>query len=452
MNIIIVGCGKIGASVLASLVAEGHNVTAVDNDPAVIEEITNIYDVIGVCGNCTDPDVLEEAGVEAAQMFAAFTSTDELNMLSCFMAKKMGAAHTIARIRNPEYNDRYLGFMKNHLGISMVINPEKRAARELFNILRLPSAVKVDTFSDKRFEMVELKLKPDSALDGMSLAALRKKYPIPLLICVVRRGDKVYIPDGNFVLKGGDKIALTASPTEVHKFLRASGILQKQARNVMILGAGRISYYLAQMLTAHGNSVKIVERREERCRDFSERLPEVSMVCGDGASQELMLEEGIRHMDAFVSLTGMDEENMLISYFAMTQKVPKVITKINRDEFSAMAESLGLDSTISPRKTVADIIVRYARALENSLDSSVETLYKIMDSKAEALEFIAGNDCAAVNIPLKAIQLKPNILIAGIIRGKKIILPSGDDMIQPGDKVVIIAAGHRINNLSDILK
>ncbi len=452
MKIVIMGCGKIGTTILASLVAEGHDITAIDENIAVVNELSNIYDVIGVCGNGNDCETLSEAEIEKAELFVAVTGSDEMNMLSCFLARRMGAKHTIARIRNPEYNDQSLGFMKHELGLSMAINPDQLAAQELFNILRLPSAEKIETFSRRTFQMVELKLKSDSPLDGIALSEFRKKYDMKLLICVVHRGDEVYIPDGNFVLKGGDKIGITAAPNEIMRFIKTLGTAQKQARNVMILGASRTAFYLAKMLTASGNSVKVIEKDHKRCVELCEQIPNAIVINGDGAQQELLSEEGLGSMDAFISLTGMDEENILLSFFAAAQNVPKVIAKVNRDEFAYIAEKIGLDCIISPRRIVSNILVRYARALQNSIDSNMETLYKLMDGKAEALEFNIGSECKLVNIPLKEMKLKPNTLIAGIIRGRKTIIPAGDDMILPEDKVVVIAAGHRVNNITDIIK
>lgn len=452
MNIVIVGCGKIGTTILASLVAEGHDVIAIDSNPKVINEITNIYDAIGVCGNGNDCETLSEAGIDKAELFVAVTGSDEMNMLSCFLAKRMGANHTISRIRNPEYNDQSLGFIKSQLGLSMSINPDLLAAHELFNMLKLPSAVKIETFSRRNFEMVELKLKPDSQLDGISLSELRRKYNVKLLVCVIQRGNEVYIPDGSFVLKSGDKIGITAAPAEIMRFLKMLGTMQKQARNVMILGGSRTAYYLAKMLIASGNSVKIVEMDHKRCSELSEALPNAVIIHGDGAQQELLREEGLRSMDAFVALTGMDEENILLSFYAASQNVPKVISKVNRDEFSYIADKIGLDSIVSPKKIISDILVRYARALHNSLGSNVETLYQLMDGKAEALEFNITPDCKLINIPLKNMRIMRNILIAGIIRGRKIIIPVGDDIILPEDKVVVIAAGRKLNNIEDIIQ
>ena len=451
MNIIVVGCGKIGTTILASLVEEGHNVVALDSNPETINEITNLYDAIGICGNGNDCDTLIEAGVEKAELFVAVTGSDEFNMLSCFLARRMGAKHTIARIRNPEYNDQNLGFIKKQLGLSMAINPDMLAAQELFNILKLPSAAKIETFSRRDFEMIELKLRQESVLDGISLVELRKKYDVQLLVCVVQRDNEVFIPDGSFVLKSGDKIGITATTSEILRFLKMLGVMQKQARNIMILGGSRTAYYLSKMLMGIGNTVKIVEKDHKRCLELSETLPNAIIINGDGAGQELLNEEGLSSMDAFISLTGMDEENILISFYAAAQNVPKVISKVNRDEFMYLAEKIGLDCTISPKNIISDILVRYARALENSLGSNVETLYQIMDSKAEALEFNIVAESAVTEIPLKDMNLKPNTLIAGIMRGRKIIIPSGNDMILPEDKVVIITSGYKLNDISDIL-
>ena len=452
MDIIVVGCGKIGITILRSLVAEGHNVVAVDENPAIIAEIANVYDAMGVCGNGVDSDTLQEAGAERAELVVAVTGSDEKNMLACFLARKLGARHTIARIRNPEYNDKSLSFLRQHLDLSVALNPERLAAQELYNILKLPFAVKIETFSRRNFEMVELLLKEDSPMVGMSLWQLRKKYQANFLIGCVQRGEEVTIPDGRFVLQAGDRIGLSAAPYEVQKLLKMMGIAQKQARNVMILGASRTAYYLAKMLISGGNNVKIIDKDPAKCTAFSESLPKATVICGDGAQQELLQEEGIATMDAFVALTGMDEENILISFFAASQQVPKVISKVNRPELASMAERLGLDCIISPRNFVSGILVQYARALENSLGSSVETLYKLMDEKAEALEFSVRPEFGHVNVPLKEMTLKPNVLLAGILRGRKAIIPTGDDVLQAGDKVVVLTTGHRFQDLSDILR
>lgn len=452
MKIIVVGCGKIGATIIESLVNEGHDVTAVDNNSAVVNDMVEMYDCIGVCGSGTDCNTLSETGVENCELFVAVTGSDEFNMLACFMAKSLGAKHTIARIRNPEYNDKNLGFIRQKLGLSMAINPELLAAKEIFSVLQLPSAAKVDKFSRRNFEMVEILIKNGSSLDGVSLIDMRKKYTAKFLVCAVERGGEVFVPDGNFRLKTGDRISITASPFEIAKLLKSIGLDVKQSQSVMILGATKTSYYLAKMLITAGTAVKVIDQNKERCEQFSEVLPEAVIINGDVAAQQVLVEEGINSMDAFVSLTGVDEENIIMSLFATTSCVPKAVAKVNRDEFLGMAEQIGIETVVSPRNIIADVLVRYSRGLQNSMGSKMETLYKIMDGKAEALEFLIEPDCEIINIPLKDIKLKKNILIGGIVRARKTIIPTGDDKILAGDTVILVAAGQRINDISDIIK
>lgn len=452
MRIAVAGCGKIGKTVIGSLVAEGHNVIAIDTNQEVLDELSNIYDLMVICGNCADSDVLDEITVSDCDLFVGITGSDELNMLSCFLAKRMGASHTIARIRNPEYNDNSLGILRHELDLSMAINPDRLTALELYNILKLPSAVKIERFARRNFEMIELIVKPDSVLDGVKLSELRGRYGAKVLICAVQRGDRVYIPDGSFVLQSGDKVGLSAAPADLQKLLKAMGMLRKQSRSVMILGGSKSAYYLAKMLLSSGADVKIVERNIDRCNELCEKLPQAMIIHGDGAQQELLLEEGLRSMDAFVALTGMDEENILISIYAAANSVPTVISKVNRSELSLMASRLGLDCIVSPMNITADIFVQYARALKNSKGSNVETLYKIMDGKAEAVEFRVNYDSVITDIQLKDLKLKKNILVAGIIRDKKTIIPGGDDVILADDRVVVVSSEHKLSDLADILR
>ena len=452
MKIIIVGCGKIGVAAIESLAGEGHNVIAIDNRLEVIEEIRDVYDVICICSNGADFNTLNEAGISDTDMFIAVTGSDELNMLSCIIAKKMGAKHTVARVRNPEYNDKSLGFIKQQIELSLILNPEYLVAQEIFNILKFPAAVNVETFSRRNFEMAELLLRDNSPIVGMNLIELRKKFQANYLICVVQRGEEVFIPDGNFVLGSGDRIGITADPSEIQKLLKMLGILQKSVRDVMILGGGRIAYYLAKMLLASGNSVKIIDKDRGRCELLSDILPHARVICGDGTDRELLLEEGLLSSDSFVALTGMDEENILVSILASTKQVKKVIAKVNGSELSDMAEKLGLDCVVTPKHIVSGIISRYARALANSQGSNVETLYKLMDAKVEAAEFNVAADFQYKEIPIRELKIRKDILIAGIIRKRKAIIPSGDDVIMSGDKVIVIAAKTVLNDLSDIMR
>ena len=452
MKIIIVGSGKIGTTLLSSLVTEGHEVIAIDESPAALSEISDVYDIMCVCGNGADSDILVEAGVKNADVFAAVTGSDELNMLACFLAGRMGAQNTICRIRNPEYNDRSLSFLRQQLELSLTLNPEKLAAKEIFNILKLPGAINIETFSRRSFEMIELKLREDSPLVGNSLSELRQKYKARFLIGVVRRGEEIYIPDGNFVPQAGDRIGITAPASEGEHFFKMLGVLKKQAKSVMILGASHTAYYLTKMLLSIGVRVTVVDKDPKRCKLFSESLPGAVIIEGDGAAQEVLLEEGLTSMDAFVALTGMDEENILISIFAASQKVPQVIAKINRPSLTAMAGNLGLDLIISPRKIISDRICQYARALQNSDGGEMETLYTIMQGKAEALEFTVNASLPQIGIPLKDLSLKPNILIAGIIRGRKTVMPTGDDCIEAGDHLIVLAKEQRVTCLKDIFR
>ena len=452
MKIIIAGCGKIGVAAIESLVNEGHDVIAIDNRMEAVEEIRDVYDIMCLCSNGADFNTLSEAGIEDADMFIAVTGSDELNMLSCIIAKKMGAKHTVARVRNPEYNDKSLGFIKQQIELSLILNPEYLVAQEIFNILKFPAAVNVETFSRRNFEMAELLLRDNSPIVGMSLVELRKKFQANYLICVVQRGEDVFIPDGNFVLHSGDRIGITADPNEIQKLLKMIGILQKSVKNVMILGGGRIAYYLAKMLISSGNSVKIIDNDRNRCEVLSDILPQASIINGDGTDQSLLIEEGLTLSDSFVTLTGMDEENILLSIFATTKQVKKVIAKVNGSELSDLAEKLGLDCIVTPKQTVSGIISRYARAIANSEGSNVETLYKLMDGMAEAAEFNVAEDFQYKDIPIKELRLKKNILISGIIRKRRAIIPSGDDVIKSGDKVIVIAAKTVLNDLSDIMR
>ncbi len=451
MKIVIAGCGKIGKTIISSLTAEGHSITAIDTNPKRLENVSDVYDIITVEGNAADTDTLIEAGIEKAELFIAITGSDEINMLACFIAKKLGASNTVARIRNPEYNDQSLGLLRQYLELEMAINPELLAARELYNMLKLPSAVNVETFSRRNFDIAEIRLKEGSPLCKKSLMEVRKKYPGQYLVGIVKRGDKIFIPDGNFVLDENDKIGITASPQELLKLLKNLGVSQKLIKSVMIVGAGRTTYYLAKMLLSTSTKVTIIEKDIERCREMSEALGGATIINGDGADLDLLAEAGLENTDAFLSLTGMDEENILLAYSALAKDVQKVIAKVNRDEFEIIAEKVGLDTIISPRKIVANIFVGYARALKNSLGSKIETLYKLMGGAAEALEFEAHDD-KYTRVALKDLKLKPNTLVAGIIRGRKTIIPMGADCILPGDKVVILTAGKRIDDLSDIVK
>ena len=453
MKIIIVGGGKVGKTIIESMLKEKHEVILVDNDPAVVGNVTNLYDVMGICANGTEYEKLLEAGADKADLFIAVTGSDELNMLSCFAAKKIGARHTVARVRNSEYNTASWGFMKQQLEISMAVNPEKLAAEAIYDILKLPSATKVESFTARSFEMIEIIVKKGSAIDGMTLVDLRKKFSEKFLVCVVQRENDVFIPNGTFRVLSGDKIGVMATNDDAHSILKKFGYPAKEAKNIMLIGASKTALYLADMLIKGRSSVKIIEKDPEVCDIVCERLSsKASVVCGDGMSREILLEEGVDGLDALVALTDRDEENILISFYALSKQVQKVIAKVNRNELSSISENLGLETTFSPKNIVADILVRYARAIGNSIGSKVETLYSLFGGNAEALEFNVEQDFEFAGVPIKKLETKPGILIAGITRGDEALIPGGDDCILSGDKVIVVAKGERLCNLSDILK
>ena len=451
MKIILVGCGKIGVALIGALVAEGHDLVVIDNRREVLDELTNQYDVMCMEGNGADCEALLEAGVDKSELFIAVTGSDELNMLMCFLAKRQGAGHTIARIRNPQYNDKSLSFLRQQLDLDLPVNPELLTAQELYHVLKLPAASKVETFSRRSFEMVELRLKEDSPLLGQRLMDLRSRFKAKFLICVVQRENEVIIPRGDFVLHAGDRIGLTADRAELWKLLRATGLAKRQAKNVTLLGGSRIAFYLAKMLLNSGTDVTLIDTDKSICHKFSDLLPGIRVYCGDGTQRELLQEAGLLEQNAFVTLTGMDEENIIVAYYARTQKVSQVIAKVNRDEMAAMAEQMGLESVISPKTVVVNVVLRYVRALQSSMGSSIENLYQLMEGRAEALEFIVQGETGYTGIPLKSLRQKKNVLIGGILRDRKAIIPAGDDMILPGDHVVVIAGHRRLNALEEIL-
>lgn len=450
MNIVIIGGGKVGRKLVEDFAKEGHSVILVDTRDEIIERIQNDYDVMGVSGSGTDIDILDEAGIKNCDLAVCVTDKDEINALCAIVAKKRGAKNCVARIRNRQYF-RQLGFMRDELGINLIINPEFYAANEISRILRFPAAIKTETFAKGRIELAELKL-PES-LEDKPILEIYKKYKVRLLICAVARGDKVIIPNGNFVLNRGDKIHITGSHADIAKFLKLAGIDNLKLKTVMIIGGGRISNYLATQLIESGMKVKIIESDYERCMEIAEYIPNAKIICGDGTDQYLLDEEGIDTVDAFVSLTGIDEENIVISMYARMKNVDKVVTKINRISFAQMLDTTGIDSIVTPKDITANIIVGYARAMnEADSDPEVVSLYRIINGKAEAVEFKVTRNSGVTNTALKDLKLKKNILVAAIVKksGGRSGVPDGNSMIEVGDTVVIVTT-EKLKRLTDIL-
>lgn len=454
MKIVIVGAGKVGLALIQQLSQE-HHITVIDQNPTLINNIINVYDVMGVCGNGASFAVQKEAEVDKAELLLAATSGDELNILACLVAKKLGVRHTIARIRNPEY-EAQLRFMREELGLSMIINPEKAVAKQIARILRFPAAMKLEYFSKGRLELVEYRLPENSALNGMRLSDLYKNIHVRILICAVARKEETIIPKGDFILQSGDKIYLTAAPSQLTSFFRHLGIFRSRASSVMIAGASNICYYLSTELLDMGMEVKIIDQSEQRCLQMAEKLPKALLITGDGTDGDLLREEGIERIDAFIALTGLDEANILMGLSAAKQSGDscKVVAKVNRRSLVGLAETAGMiDSVVSAAAITTELVAQYVRAMENAFsDAKVKTLHHLVDGAVEALEFRVTGDMPFLGIPLKDLQLKSGILLAGIVRQNgQIIIPMGGDSLQPGDDVIVVTAGRGIQDLRDIL-
>lgn len=451
MKIIIVGCGKIGSTLAAQLSYEQHELVVIDTNPIKIQQLSEMIDVMGITGNGSSVNVLSEAGIEEADMLIAVTGSDELNLLCCVIAKKVSKCQTIARVRNPIYN-KERNFIRKSLGISMIINPEYSAAMEISRLLRFPSAIKLDTFAKGRVELLKFKLLPEFHLSGLSIMEMVTKTRCSILVCGVERNNEVFIPSGNFVLQNGDRISIVASPKNSAAFFKKIGVHTHQVKNALIVGGGTLGYYLATLLSELKIDVRIVEAKRSRCEELSQLLPETTIICGDGTDKKLLMEEGLTQTEAFVTLTNMDEENILLSLFAKKNSSAKLITKVTRIAFDDIVEELDLGSVIYPKNITADYILRYVRAMENSLSSNVETLYHILDGHAEALEFAVKENSCITDVPLSQLNLRDNLLIACINRNGSILIPNGQDRIQVGDTVIVVTTTEGLNDLKDILK
>lgn len=452
MRIVIVGDGKVGVALTEQLTKEGHDVTIIDNNPQVLEQSQELYDIMVVQGNGASMSVLKEADIGSADLMIAATSGDETNLLSCIMAKKLGNVHTIARVRNPEYSEQ-LVLLQDELGLSMTINPELAAARESYHLLQFPGFLKRDSFAKGRVEIVEIKVSDQSKLCEIPLNKLYEIAKVKVLVCAVERGSEVYIPNGNFVLKAGDKIYVTAGAQDLADLMKHLGLQKEKIKNVIIIGGSRIAVYLAMRLLRSGVTVKIIEQKPERCVELSTVLPKATIIQADGSRQDVLLAEGLLETDALITLTNMDEENLIISMYGNHVGVPKIITKINRTEYIEIFKDMGIDSVVSPKQLCSNDIVRYVRAMENSNGGTVITLHKIVNGKAEALEFQATGSTKHLNQSLASIPLKKDIIIACITRRGKTIIPKGDDVIQCGDSVIVVTTQEQaIYDLNDLFQ
>ena len=452
MEIIIVGCGKVGYTLATQLSNEDHNIVVVDKNPDKVEHITSHLDAMGVVGNGVSYQTLEEAGVSSADLVIAVTGSDEENLLCCVIAKKAGNCKTIARVRNPIYNEE-IDFLKEEFGLSMVINPELTAAGEIAKIFQFPAAIRVDTFARGHVELLHCKLTKDSPLVGIKLMQLSQKLRVNVLVCEVIRGEDVIIPNGNFVFEEGDIIAIASNRANARDFFKKAGIMKNPVKNAILAGGGKISYYLAKILMLSGIQVKIIEKDLARCDFLSAELPDATIILGDATDQTLLAEEQFASADGFACLTGLDEENILLALHVNSNSKAKTVTKVNRISFQNVIDNLDIGSIIYPRVATADRIVKYVRSSSAAQhDNNVETLYKLANGKAEALEFNITDRSRITDIPLQQLNIRENTLIGSIYRNGQVIFPGGQDMIKVGDTVMVVLSGYRLSDIEDILE
>lgn len=450
MKILIIGAGKIGSAIVRNVCHESHEVTVIDNDPEVIERIVNQYDVMGICGNGLSNEILKSVDIERTDLVIAVTQSDEANMLACQFAHQLGAKNTIARVRDYSYT-KQIGFLESTLKLTLSINPELEAAREIARIVNFPEARKIDTFAGGNADLIELSVPEDCSICNKSLSEINREQQINSLICAVTRKNEVYIPDGKFVIMPNDIIHVTSDRLNSRLFLSKLGLSKTKMKEIIIIGGGRISVHLAEILIKNRYNVKIIEQDLAVCEELSQLVPEAIVVCGDGSDQALLKEQGMAESDAIICLTGLDEENIIISLYANKQNVKKVITKINKPSFKSLLESIKMSSVISPQEITASQITSYIRASQNSMGNKCKTLYKLVDNKVEALEFEVSSQSNVINTELRSLKLKPQILIAGIIRDSEFIIPRGTSKILPNDSVIVVTTDNILNDLDDIL-
>lgn len=451
MKIIIVGCGKVGQKITQKLCQENvHDITIIDTRYDVVQDLTNRYDVMGICGSGTSLETLTEAGVGQADILISVIGSDELNLLTCFIAKKAGGCQTIARIRKPEYAQE-LHLFKEDLGLEMIINPDRSAANAIARVLNFPSAIQIDTFSKGRIEILKFCIPDSSVLDGMKIMDMRSKIGCDVLVCGVERGQDAFIPGGNFTLQKGDLISIVSSVKNATDFFKKIKIRTNSVKNTILVGGSPIAYYLAKRLIQTGIDVKIIEQNTERCNMLCELLPKATIINGDGTDKRLLTESGLGKAESFVALTNIDEENVLLSLFAKTKSDAKIVTKINRIEYDDVLENLDLGTIVYPKDLTAENIVKFVRAKNNSIGSNIETMHLILEGKAEALEFHIAENSPVSDITLEVLQLKDNTLIACINRNGQIIIPRGSDKISAGDNVIVVTTHNGFTDIRDIL-
>ena len=451
MNIIIAGAGKVGYTVARQLAADGHDVSIIDSDRERLDKAMNAMDVIGFCGNAANPSVLEEAEVRRADVFIAATSADEINLVSCQFAKKMGAGHTMARIRSPEYMDR-IELMREMMDLALALNPDQVAAEEISRVLQFPSATRIEVFPGCEFELVTARVSADSRLQGVPLTDMERRFGSRVLICAVERNGEIAIPKGDFVLREGDVVTITGTHNNLRKFFTSAGSYKKPVKTVTLLGGSRIAVYLAMLLRNTGVDVTIIEIDPARARYLAEILPDADIVCADGTDTSALAETGLDRADGFVALTNYDEDNIILSMYADKLGVDKVICKVNNQRFTDLLGSAFQDTTVTPKELMAQRILGFVRALSNSSElSTMEALYYLGEGRITAAEFVAGPGARCVGKPLKELRLRKDVLLSCVVRGGVSYIPDGRTVIEPGDLAVVITTDRAIRTLDEIL-
>lgn len=451
LKIIIVGCGKVGANLVDQLSKEGHDITVIDKKAEKIQDITNIYDVMGLVGNGASYSTQMEAGIEETDLIIAVTDSDELNLLCCTVAKRVGKCAAIARVRTPDYSEE-TGYLREQLGLALIINPELEAAREVARILYLPTALEVNSFAHGQAELVKFKVPEGNLLNGLSLAYLGKNITNDILICAVERNGEVYMPNGDFVLQSGDVVSFVSERHIARDFLKQIGLATRQVKDTMIIGASKAAYYLAKELLNMGISVKIIEKEKENCESLSVKLPKAIIINGDGTDPDILKEEGIETVQSFIPLTGIDEENIMLTLYAKQVSKAKVVTKINRVNYKQVINNLDLGSLVYHKYITSEAIIAYVRAKKNSMGSNIETLYHMFDSRVEAIEFIVEENSKVSGVPIKDLKLKKDVLISFINHNGHIIIPTGNDEIEDGDTVMIVTKNTGFTGIDDIVR
>ena len=451
LNIIIAGCGKVGITLIDQLSKEGHYITVIDKNSTKLQTLSNNYDIMTICGNGASYSVQREAGIESADLIIAVTDSDELNLLCCTVASRSGKCSAIARVRTPDYSIE-ANYLKNRLGLARIINPELEAANEVTRILSLPTALDVTPFAHGQVEMVKIKIPENSFLDNMEIQNISKNISTDFLISAVERNGEVFIPSGIFILKSGDIMSVVAARRDILSTLKKMNFKSTPIKNTLIIGGGKVAYYLAKQLLNIGFDVKIIEQDRERCEELSILLPKAIIINGDGTDEDLLKEEGIQNCDSFVPLTGIDEENIMLTLYASKVSNAKAVTKINRINFTNVIAGLDLGSVVYPRFLTSEAIIAYVRAMKNSMNSGIETLSHLFNQRVEAIEFKIKEAPAVTNIPLMDLKLKNNLLICVINRNGRVFIPSGQDCFMDGDSVVLVTTHQGFNDINDILK